>query len=375
MKPFDKTYADTLCTIIACGFMSLAGNQTTFVYETVPKEDTTRMTREKAAEYQKRVDKMNQDIRRHEDLAKRLSGIVSEVTFEPQQAKKEFPFIFAKSDYLPDSVAEGLVGELQATVDCLERSVNKLPSELPGAYIGGLSTISSLHLCGGSDLYQYKPAYRTDAETMHDIISDSYHKAVNVSKTLEVKLKNFIFSSKGIKWNVLSTEKNTKECGEKITEECDAKNVFASVHGMTRSMNYYHVDGDTHKVYLELALGRGTCKVASCIPCSIFMFANKHPATATHMGRGDNWNLPEDLREALYADSTKYDIVNKWREKVNDCYERGIALLAGNPFVEDWKREYEDHSWAGQIPKLFLEALTYESSFMDKMCGVLPPKD
>ncbi|MDE7252403.1 MAG: hypothetical protein K2O32_05600 [Acetatifactor sp.] len=367
MKPFDKTYADTLCTIIACGFMSLAGNQTTFIYETVPKEDTTRMTGEKAAEYQKRVDKMNQDISRHEDLARRLSGIVPQVRFKPQQAKKEFPFIFAKSDYLPDSVAEGLVGELQATVDCLERSVNKLPSELPGAYIGGLSTISSLELCGGSDLYQYAPEYRTDAQTMHSTLSDSYNKAVDVSNTLANALENFRYPTKGIHWGAMPMKY--------VAKGCDEGKIFASVHGMTRSINYYHANSDKSKVYLELALGRGTCKVASCIPCSIFMFANGHPATATHMGRGDNWNLPEGLRKALYENSTQYVMVNVWRQVVNDCYAEGIKLLAGNPFVEDWKKEYTDHSWAGQIPKLFLEALTYESSFMDKMCGVLPPKN
>ena len=366
MKPFDKTYADTLCTIIACGFMNIARNQTTFVYETVPEENVGQMTGEAAAEYQRRVAKMEQDIRRHEDLAQRLSGIVSGVVFKPQQAKRDFPFIFGKSDYLPPAVADGLVGELQATVERLERAVNKLPSELPGAYIGGLSTISSLELLGGSDLYQYQPEYRSDARAMRSALSDSYHKAVDVSNTLADALESFHYPTKRIHWGAMPMKYVEKGYTE--------GNVFASVHGMTRSMDHYGAVNDKHKVYLELALGRGTCKVASCIPCSIYMFANGHPATATHMGRGDNWNLPENLRRALYADSTEYTELNVWRQVVNNCYDEGLSLLAGNPLVEDWKKECAEHSWTGKLPQLFLEALTYESSFMDKLCGVLPPR-
>ena len=364
MKPFDQTYADTLCTIIACGFMNLAGKKTTFVYETVPEEDVTKMTAEKQADYQRRKEKMEQDIRRHGELARRLSGIGLPVEFTPQQAKRDFPFIFAKSDYLPESVAEGLVGELRVTVDHLERSVNQLSAELPGAYIGGLSTVSSLELYGGSDLYQYKPAYREDAVTMHGTISDSYDKAATVSNTLADALEKFSYSKKGIHWGAAPMKY--------VAKGCDRGNIFASVHGMTRSMIHYFPNADKYKVYLELALGRGTCKVASCIPCSIFMFANGHPATATHMGRGDNWNLPEDLRRVLYADSEECGMVNEWRKVVNACYEKGLSILQGNPLVEAWRQECGNHSWAGQIPQLFLEALTYESSFMDKMCRVLP---
>ncbi|NOK12998.1 hypothetical protein, partial [Corallococcus exercitus] len=40
----------------------------------------------------------------------------------------------------------------------------------------------------------------------------------------------------------------------------------------------------------EIAVGKDTTKLASCFPCSIFMEATGHPASSTHLGRGESWS-------------------------------------------------------------------------------------
>lgn len=157
-------------------------------------------------------------------------------------------------------------------------------------------------------------------------------------------------------------------------------NLFGSIHGMTQSMIHYISNADTSKVSMELALSADTCKVASCIPCSIFMWANGKPATATHFGRGDNWNFPSlafrQLRMCSGPDGLTplagYPYVKNWIEHVWKAYDAGNACFAGKP--ESWLSEdlaFALHLGREKIPQMFLEALTFEGSFLDKMLSTL----
>ncbi len=163
-------------------------------------------------------------------------------------------------------------------------------------------------------------------------------------------------------------------------ERPTGSDLFASVHGMTQSIIHYYGNGDPNKVNIELALSKDTCKVASCIPCSLFMWSNGTPATATHFGRGDNWNFPpKAFAQMRMCPNSKdltplsgYPCVQGWMQHVWSAYDAGRACFAGKPgswISEDlgFALRLEDD----KIPQMFLEALTFESSFLSKMLHTL----
>lgn len=359
MAILNQKSADTLCTIIACGFISREtgrkGKKTTFIYEQGSNAD------ERSA------------------LTEKLGHYKVPLTLKEQAPKPIRPFILAQTGYTSEAVEQGLMDDLSHQVQRAEAEINRLYSEttpLPGAYIGGMCTSSSVHFCGGSDLYPYNPQYRQNAEgsdPSNNKIVQSYNRAKTISNILEEYLTNKRGGTGRIKWEIDKIDK--------IEASCACNQVFASVHGMTRSMINYLPNIDKQKVCLELALGRDTCKVASCIPCSIFMSANGTPATATHLGRGDNWNFPQSspaIPSCSAADlptipPTSIDsLLKNWCLEVNSCYDTGLALLAANPKVQSWKTEYMGNTaWHNHIPQLFLEALTFENPFIKKICDTL----
>ncbi len=383
MAILNQNHADTLCTIIACGFI---------------KRETEKPSGQKKTVF---IYEKPEDKNAHNTLAgilnslKNTSGgkaIASPVEIRQQKKKNEFPFILAQTGYIPDAVANGLVGDLNSQVLNAETTINKDRTEnLPGAYIGGLSTVNSIVFCGGSDLFQYSPEYRDDLSNTHiySNIKKAYENAQKVSNILANELPKFKGKYKGINWRV--------EDISSIDASYAAGRLFASVHGMTRSITTYYVNSDKQKVFLELALGADTSKVASCVPCSIFMSACGTPATATHLGRGDNWNFPERMRknlldilagknanvtttnfsepdsDAAYPPVSLNDMLVRWCREVNSCYLTGLELLKDNEKVHNWNLTLPTTSagWQKQIPGLFLEALTYECSFMNRMKSTL----
>jgi len=340
MFPLNKDRADALCAIIACGFMDKkndtrikSGNGfTEFIYE--------------------------KDAKEYKDLGKALLKAHIQVNFKQVRDKMEAPLILAKSRYLTQSVQEGIQADTKDWSAPLEQLVNKVDGDaLRGAYLGGYNTIGKTRLVGVSDLYLYKPRCRADEEVKANSarLREAYTGAQKVTNAVVDHLnENFGFISRYVTIDAA-------EC-RPVTEEYKEGLLFASVHGMTRSIQYAPptIDSDKHAVHFELALGAATSKVASCIPCSLFMAAVGQPATATHLGRGDNWNFPRHENTELRE---------RWRQYVNACYEQGadkLKNLTGRRLLDDWFGACKDGG-PGDISGMFLEALTYESSFLDKL--------
>lgn len=67
--------------------------------------------------------------------------------------------------------------------------------------------------------------------------------------------------------------------------------VVGYVHGMIQAI--YDVawrrSGHEQVTPFEIAVGAKTTKLASCLPCSLFMEATGFPASSTHLGRGESW--------------------------------------------------------------------------------------
>ena len=59
-------------------------------------------------------------------------------------------------------------------------------------------------------------------------------------------------------------------------------------HGMIQAIYKAYALGPSCTPY-EIAVGDLTKKMASCLPCTLFMVAAGYPPNSTHLGRGESW--------------------------------------------------------------------------------------
>jgi hypothetical protein len=142
----------------------------------------------------------------------------------------------------------------------------------------------------------------------------------------------------------------------------------------------------------EIAAGAVTKKLASCIPCTLFMVANGYRPSAIHLGRGESWG---PLYEPYPVGSPESDAVrqlnNKWYKKCWDWLSTGTLILDAydhQSLVKDERkksvvalslyltRNCELHSFEGAtIPTvagvLILDALTIHKSEQDRIDATL----
>ena len=340
-----KELADALCTAVALGFIQSAKNHR-YIYEVNPEEE--------------KEEGKSSDAEDHMALQKLLGEMGIEVSFEKQESGKEqHPVIMATSKYMMEGVLKGINDELLKMAGELETKINKTtpPVQLKGAYIGGMTDLNKVEFIGPSDLYLYKPVYRKTFEG----VAASYENAKKVSNIILEFLYDRLRMP--IKKGMLEVQMCQARSLEPIKQPYQKDYLFGSVHGMTNAILVYHPSVDKNMACIELALGKDTCKVASCLPCSLFMWANGTPATATHLGRGDNWNFPQK--------SNSQPSVRLWEKAVVEVYKTGLVYLKKKAPTRATKLEECTIGMMDKIPKLFLEALTYEDKFIDKMMRVL----
>jgi hypothetical protein len=257
----------------------------------------------------------------------------------------------------------------------MQNSANAMGTDAPcGAYIGGVFNTKHPQpiLVGPSSLELYKPKFR--------LIQGS--EAENIKSSFEAAKKH---TNKAVA-AIVSGAKASEGYNSPYTEDYKEEHLFKSCHGMIRAMTLFA--GQEDNCFFEFALGKNTSKVSSCIPCSIFMTAFGMPASSTHLGRGDNWGLPKEFRENAKNVVDHYYF--KWQTNICQYFDFGIqALRAGKalPLHVDKKtgKPYFGYS-AGEdtppidvfikqkcktekddLPGIFLESLTYEKSFKDRI--------
>ena len=379
--------ADAFCALIALGFITVAIPDYQ-APEGLPIREYMR-TRSKKQSYilyhDGRTDA--EEDARHAELRTRLAALGVDLSFATQEAgdKSLAPVIFGQTDL---SVLQGdILENARGLVNRLELDVNGVKSlPLRGAYVGGLfSGADTAELLDPSILYCYPPEYRNYSDT----VEQSYQSAKCVTEAvqdfLDEEFKGGACSKKGgsILRRAVSLPRRTP-----MPESTENAKLFGSIHGMTQSMIHYGRSADSRQVNMELALSEDTNKVASCIPCSIFMWANGIPATATHFGRGDNWNFPfpifEEIKKCAGPDDDQVlrgrPDVRNWMNLVWASYDAGRTCLTkyfGRTGSAPSAAIAHALGLNGQetynkIPLMFLEALTFESSFLNKMLATLP---
>lgn len=375
-----KELADALCTVIALGFIIKSkddhpSNSYIIFHEGKGQEDK---------------DTEHQHLQLQAKLAK-LTNSKDLLEFKTQIAsnKSNQPIIMAQTK---KSVMQGdFTDKERAIFNRLEEEIKdytvkndpKIP--LKGAYVGGILSVSNAELLDPSILYWYEPDYRKfsseESEEAKKLrIEKSYNNALSVTETVQDFLGSVFSEGHTLKHGGTLIRRPDKRPLDAKLDKPTGADLFASVHGMTQSIIHYSGSSDPNKVNIELALSRDTCKVASCIPCSIFMWANKTPATATHFGRGDNWNFPPNVFELIRKCSCSnylttlagYPYAINWMEHVWTAYNTGSACIKMK-LGSKTPKDLDDATKLSQekIPQMFLEALTHEGSFLDKMLSTL----
>jgi hypothetical protein len=379
-KFLTEEIADAVCTVIALGFADkyLEKNKAPIVFEydktsAQPDYETIAKLFNNPKSYLKKAEG---------DATK------TRVITRKSVSQDKRPFIIGYPDgskYLSskqiDEIIKPVMDKYSEVLHRMQESADAMGEDaLCGAYIGGAFSrepgVLEPVLVGPSSLELYKPQFR-DVSGYEVIIKDSFDKALkHTNNAVAAIVKN--------RWpegHDPSYKKNY-ETGK----------LFKSCHGMVRAMTLFA--GAKDLCFFELALGHSTSKVSSCIPCSIFMTAFGMPASSTHLGRGDNWGFPLE-----YRDNNK-DIVDRyffqWQTDICQYFDAGIEAFraggglplhvnaANNMPYYDYKINSEDKPFdvfikqkctkeKDDIPAIFLESLTYEKSFIQKIkntCGI-----
>jgi hypothetical protein len=184
-------------------------------------------------------------------------------------------------------------------------------------------------------------------------------------------------------WGMIVDNDTQKDSKEKHGmhfegEPVGGTDVIGYTHGMIQAI--YDVVWKKGGTPYEIAVGKDTTKLASCFACSVFMEATGHPASSTHLGRGESWTiisptvkpgaasadpwLESNLttQHAAYAECDK-----KWYEYVKTiltlgaaCLEKAKAHLTDNhkPALAALHTYLGTHSAFTDSGNLFLDALT-----------------
>ncbi|RPE08663.1 hypothetical protein EGT74_16625 [Chitinophaga lutea] len=79
----------------------------------------------------------------------------------------------------------------------------------------------------------------------------------------------------------------------------------------------------------EIAVGSKTSKLASCFTCSIFMEATGHPASSTHLGKGESWCVlhPTATPAVTPQDKARQASNDKWAAYCQQILNKGMACM------------------------------------------------
>ena len=273
-----------------------------------------------------------------------------------------------------------------------------------GAYIGGTyDNTETIKLIGVSQLEQYTSIYRNLTSAEKERIGSKFKSADFVSVKIDEFLNEIspiVLKNKNIKLNNLNGVPFTPMTNQTYD---NSKGLFKSYHGMIRAMKLVPNPSVSNTTYYEISAGNDTNKVASCFPCASYMLSAQKPASAVHLGRGDNWNIPNYAVKVTVNphESTPLKTLmstgtdTSWAFDISFYYLLGLDKLQKTsnftrmPHHEKFsnisnimsktiesrqivrKLTEKEVSLISSIPNIFLESLTFEKSFTDRILNTL----
>ncbi len=154
-------------------------------------------------------------------------------------------------------------------------------------------------------------------------------------------------------------------------------------HGMIQAIYKAYGCGPNCEPY-EIAVGDLTKKMASCLPCTLFMYATGYPPTSIHLGRGESWtplfqpynpNGPTGDHESAVI----RDLNNSWYEKCLEWLKMGLEILddshiteghrASRDAVSNYLSTHRADKTVGGV--LILDAVTIHAGELDRISRTL----
>ncbi|MCL2187973.1 MAG: hypothetical protein FWB87_04335 [Defluviitaleaceae bacterium] len=369
----NRRTADALCTVITVGFLQL--NQR----RDAQNSAITNFLAEGDFNYENHqpIDHTALQIQMT-DMNPQLGALFPRI--EEQVNKREHPFIYARREGIDDIVRQIILdNRMQPLTENLERFARENRQNFPGAYIGGtlgpINNNVNLTLYAPSLLYQYAyPNYINVDDEYVNAATRTVNSFVDASESL-LRIFSLLSGSaidlNGDTINFHYTENQLNQMADQILNiVVNNEYALASVHGLITSLVEappYELNADRFNV--ELALGTKTKKVASCIPCSIFSMAQGAPPSFAHFGRGDYWNLPQNIPNEMR---------HNWEAFVANCYVQGMQLLSPairvNILDNFFFQRLDDELNAGNIGYIgdvFISSLTFPGGFIGRMSNTL----
>lgn len=178
---------------------------------------------------------------------------------------------------------------------------------------------------------------------------------------------------------------------DQITEEMSAidhmvfngvptgADVIAYTHGMIQAIYKSYSLGPSCTPY-EIAVGAVTTKMASCLPCTLFMVAQGYPPTSIHLGRGESWApLYQPFNPDGQAEANELavirDLNNSWRARCSEFLALGVQILDDDHIADSHKAArdglrsylYSNCSDKTVAATLVLDAVTVHASESDRI--------
>ncbi len=379
MAWLDDKHADTLCALITIGFFAnIAADQNdqkkcvAVCYELLDTDNGGP------------ADRKNADtIAAHEAVTRWMKSLKIDVKCNSSVAQADVGLIIAKTKtVLSVNDIRTKIPDIKSYINTITQKANSLDTSAAsppgkdlapyGAYIGGMTNLDTdqVYILGPSALIQYRPVYR-DANNMDALtkVASAYAGAVKHSNSAIGAVK----TSTTIPFRM---KPNFKDLIQPQPESIEPNKVFGSIHGMINAMITYGFSQERDTIF-EIALGKNTSKVCSCFPCTIFMKSVDRPPTATHLGAGDNWNFPQDKVTGLNY-RTGYQ---KWSSQIYAAYDKGVKIVGAFSKDPDIEIIYDNMTKLNgilnaqtanradmtEVPKVFLEALTFERKFTERL--------
>ena len=167
--------------------------------------------------------------------------------------------------------------------------------------------------------------------------------------------------------------------------EPDVNDIATYTHGMIQAIYKAYSLGPSCTPY-EIAVGDVTKKMASCLPCTLFMAAAGYPPTSTHLGRGESWApLYRPYNPGGGTEPNENGVIRdlnrQWYEKCAEFVTLGLEILDDDHIAEDHKasrdavRAYMQANKGDTVAgSLILDALTIHDGEADRINRTLNGK-
>lgn len=158
-------------------------------------------------------------------------------------------------------------------------------------------------------------------------------------------------------------------------------------HGMIQAIYKAYGLGPSATPY-EITVGTETTKLASCVPCSLFMISLGYPPTSIHLGRGESWvPLLEPYTPGRSSESVERavirDLNNSWQDECAEWLTLGLKVLDQAAVTDDHQasvtavRQYLDTNSRDKsvASALILDAVSIHDSELSRISRTLNPAD